>query len=264
MAVQQIKRKRPLLGLWLGLALSLILHLLLIGWLVHKAGEKAAAVKPPPEVIRVELVPAPQPAPEPEAKAPAPKPQPRPPAQRLIPKGDSSLPQLPMEKKRAAPPQVQPPEVKPDRPKESLSGQPLGPRQVAPAPEPPKRPLSAYEMMTRTLGRDAANLQLGSARGNVADPLISRYYSLIMLKIKSNWHPATTSPQFRLAANYTIVIEPSGRIARFWKNQSSGDQNYDRAVEEAIQRSSPLPPLPSIFGGRPDSPAFFFVRNSRP
>jgi TonB family protein len=102
-------------------------------------------------------------------------------------------------------------------------------------------------MMTRSLGRDARIL--GGAQGQI-DPLASRYYNLIIGRIDRIWSPLARNSTRRLEAFYNIVIEPDGRLSSARRVRSSGDADFDRSVEQALRQSSPLPPPPSIFGGR--------------
>ena len=155
------------------------------------------------------------------------------------------------ELRRAAPPEVSPPETK--KPAKTARAKPA-PRAKA---TPQKRQLTPYEMMTKTLGRDAGRV-FGGAQGQT-DPLVSMYYNRIFSLIESKWSPQTKNSSRRLEVYFNLTIEPDGRVSGIRQVKSSGDANFDRSAEQALRRSTRLPPPPSVFGGRRFTVPLVFV-----
>lgn len=154
--------------------------------------------------------------------------------------------------RRASPrPRVRAPELKDPPAKSQSSGQ-----AERRHPRDDGRPKNVYEMLTRTLGRDAQ--LLGSPTGSVKSPSISRYYNLIMNIFKSRWRSPGLELSSRLVVSYQVTIEPSGRIVGLRLVKPSGHEGFDRSVAQAIKSSSPLPPLPPALSGGRDSPCFWF------
>lgn len=281
------ERKVSLTGL--AVIFSLVLHAVLVltffwgprllagvnEWLepmgiqLPEMGGSQVLAPPPPPIMMVDLfgeteratdIPAePIPGPEPiMAEAPdqplllnhLPEiPAPPPDAITLSPRAEAKPPEP--ERLAAAPPMVKAPEVNRIEPKkEALPKESI--RQTARA----EKPKNVYEMLNRTLGRDAKTL--GSRSGTVVDASISSYYNRIMNKFKVNWQPIKKPAANRIMVGFVVVIEPDGRISNVHMTQSSGNLEFDRSVEKAIRNSSPLPPLPPAFAGRRDTPQFWF------
>lgn len=167
------------------------------------------------------------------------------------PAGEPARPEVDPEafnlKKKSPPPQVVAPEVRRE-PAESAA---------APSRRRDSETLPLHEIISRSMGRDAANRMLGSAGGDQDDPAMRRYLAAVRQQLDRNWQAAVSGPRGYRAA-YEIVVEPSGRISGFRLMQSTGDVNFNRTVETAINRSSPLPPLPASYGRRPLRVAFTF------
>ena len=223
--------------------------------MVQLMGNTSQATPEAPEVEAED--PPPPPAPEPEAEtSPQEAAEAVPAPTDAIPLGRlEDRPKAPeLARQKTPPPQVSPPPV--EKPRE-----PTPPRRDAQRTQPPKRnqppPSGFYQRTMGTLGRDA-NLTLGAIGGNVNDPVIRSYYNLIMRRFKANWRAPANSEKFNLAAVYSITIEVDGRISRIQLTRSSGNPAFDRSAEQALRKSSPLPPLPAIFAGRRDHPSFRF------
>lgn len=104
-----------------------------------------------------------------------------------------------------------------------------------------------HEIITRSLGRDAAGRMLGSSGGNEVDPAMRNYLSNTLARLNRNWRDSAQRTR-GFQASYEMTIEPSGRIAGFRLIKSNGSADFNRSVEAAIRKSSPLPPLPSSYG----------------
>jgi TonB family protein len=97
-----------------------------------------------------------------------------------------------------------------------------------------------------------------SSQGNFIDPGKVPYYAQIRDIVRSNWIPPGTAFAPNLTVQFIVVIQPNGRISGKRLRQSSGDPEYDRSVELAIERSV-FPPLPPAFEGRADNPVMAFL-----
>jgi TonB family protein len=99
----------------------------------------------------------------------------------------------------------------------------------------------------------------GYTEGTRIDPIKAQYYNEIKEIVRSNWVAPVSAfnANSNLGAIYVIVIQPNGRISGKNLRRSSGDQEFDDSVEQAIVRSR-FPPLPPVFEGRADNPALQF------
>ncbi len=172
----------------------------------------------------------------------------------LGPKAQSPPPEI---ARRKAPPQVAPPAVKPPTPPAPPKRKSPPPQAEAP-PRPAEKPRDLHDMVANTLGRGAADRMLGRPTGQVSNEELDRYYKRIMVKFRQNWKPSATGLSSQLQVAYTIVIDPDGNIFALHQVRSSGNPQFDRSVNNALRASSPLPPLPSGFGGRRHSVTLWF------
>lgn len=92
--------------------------------------------------------------------------------------------------------------------------------------------------MSRITGA-AAKGSTGSAAQSTGGKVDGGYAAAIRAKIKSNL--VYGSEDDSLAASYAITQLPSGEIMGVRKLKSSGSDAYDKAIENAIAKSSPLP-----------------------
>lgn len=148
-------------------------------------------------------------------------------------------------KKKTPPPKVVPPEVK------------TGPAETKPANKSKSEVMPLHEILTRSLGRDAAGRMLGSSRGTEDDPVMRRYLDNARVRLDGNWRKSMDISR-GFQASYEIVIEPNGLISSFRLLRSTGDASFNRSVETAIRKTSPLSPLPSSYGRRSLRVAFTF------
>ncbi len=86
----------------------------------------------------------------------------------------------------------------------------------------------------------------GPGGGRRAIEMMDIYRAEIPYRIQENWaFPSQLAGEARhLKTVIVIKIMPSGEIADIWFEQRSGNQYLDESAYKAIQKSSPLPPLP--------------------
>ncbi len=83
--------------------------------------------------------------------------------------------------------------------------------------------------------------------------LIARYMARIRTKVESRWlEPPSARPG--MSSTVRIRLAPSGEVLVVVTVASSGDSVFDRSVEAAVQKASPLPlpPDPTILPGFPE------------
>lgn len=133
------------------------------------------------------------------------------------------------------------------------------------APEPPAQAAAPKNTEPKTnelddiLQRFAAADQVGEAEALPGqadgDPMGDaeeaaegeRYLALVQRRLRDHYVLPSTIPEaerIRLSAIVRIHIQTSGRIARYEIERSSGNPQFDAALEAAVTRASPLPPPP--------------------
>ncbi len=259
---------RAVTGLTAGVLLSLILHLLLVLAVVAGLFKSARPFIAPEQVVTVRLLgevpkitlPSAEPLFPPEtaagedetsAAAPAAIPKPTPPeatadGRPLGPKAEAKPPEI--KKRKAPPPEVTPPEVTEARPKPPAPKVARN-REARPRPKTDSAPRNVYDLLNRSLGRDTVAQTLGTPKGDRVDQDIWRYYQRVMVQIRASWNPPP-GVSTRLQVRYIWNIETDGRITGIRLMNTSGNREYDRSVEQALRRASPLPALPPAFGGK--------------
>jgi colicin import membrane protein len=217
-------------------ALAVAVHAVLIVLLVYGIRWQTRA----PEAVEVELVRA-LPAPAPAAVAP-PEPEPAPPP-KVEPKPEPKIEPKP------APP------AKPDialkekeKPKPKPEPKPVPKVEPKPKPEPDKASRQLLDKELKALATEREKqlaaqeltqmkaAQAASARNKAK----ADYMSKIQAKIKGN---IVLPPDIKgnPQAIFDVVQLPSGEILSVKLKKSSGHDAYDKAVERAILKSSPLP-----------------------
>lgn len=206
----------------------------------------------PPESVVVELwssppvVEAPEPPkPEPVVAPEPPKPEP------VIEKPDIAIQEPPKPKPKPVP--VVKPKPEPPKPKPVAKPEPA---------RPAVREAEAKKRMQEELAREQASLALERERQQIRDQLardastareraIAGWVDKVRAKIRGN---IVMPPDMKgnPEAIFDVVQLPTGEVLDAKLRKSSGHGAYDRAVENAIRKSSPLP--------RPDRPDLF-VRN---
>lgn len=222
---------------WGAFALSLLMHALLAAALVFSVKWQT---KPAPVAVELWSAPAPAPTARPEPLAPPPEPPP------------AARPPEPRPAARTPPPAPAKPDIAVARDKPQPAAKP--------APEKPPAPnfkdLFAEEERTlaarrETLERKRAAEQEASrlaaereaSATSARQKALADYESRLRGKIRGN---IIKPPS--LAGNPTAVFSvtqlPTGEVLSVRMLKASGNPAYDRAVEAAILKSSPLP-LPS-------------------
>lgn len=218
---------------WGAFALSLLMHALLAAALIFSVKWQTR-----PAPVAVELWSAPAPVPEPAPPAPAPEPTPR-----ETPPPDPK-------------PAVKPPPPTPAKPDIAVAREKPKP---APTPAPEKKPepnfkdLFAEEERTLAARREtlerkraaeqeanriAAEREAGAA--SARQKALADYESRLRGKIRGNIikPPSLTGNP---TAVFRVTQLPSGEVLSVRMLKASGNPAYDRAVEAAILKSSPLP-----------------------
>lgn len=237
-----LEREKPAIAG--SLLLALLVHLVLFAVLFFGISWQSRApapvtvelwVPPAPAVERREPKPAPVVAPPPVKPAPVVE----------VPKPDIAIKEKPKPKPEPVKPKPEPP--KPETPK---------PEPVKAKPEPvkpaaPPRNDEMQRLMREQLAREENALKLDKERRDITDRLardrsdaqdnaMAAYADKIKLKVKGNWIlpiDLKGNPE----AIFVVIQLPTGEVLSVKLKKSSGNRNYDAAVERAILKSSPLP-----------------------
>ncbi|MDO9371354.1 MAG: cell envelope integrity protein TolA [Gammaproteobacteria bacterium] len=110
-----------------------------------------------------------------------------------------------------------------------------------------KKRRSAQEAQERREAEQQIKEQLASeeqaAHEQQAQTLISQYIPLIKKRVEEKWlRPPSAKPG--MSCTVTVRLLPGGEVTDARVTVSSGDAIFDRSVEAAVSRASPLP-LPS-------------------
>lgn len=89
----------------------------------------------------------------------------------------------------------------------------------------------------------AENERLAQERARQNATLIQRYMADIRNKVERNW---LRPPGTRTGMTCTVLVQqlPTGDVVNVRITRSSGDPVFDRSVENAVHKASPLPPPP--------------------
>ena len=88
----------------------------------------------------------------------------------------------------------------------------------------------------------------GGATGG--DARVNAYYRVIWLRIKGQWAlPVGMIPKATLESVISITILRTGAVTEVRFEKSSGNRYFDESAMKAIQKASPLPPLPDWLTG---------------
>lgn len=87
-----------------------------------------------------------------------------------------------------------------------------------------------------------------AAQEQQAQTLIGQYIPLIQSRVKSRWVPPP-SAKSGMSCTVTVRLVPGGEVVGARVTVSSGDAVFDRSVESAVYKASPLPlpPDPALF-----------------
>lgn len=211
-----LERRQPALAG--SFALAAAVHLVLLGvmflgvrWQSHRPDSVVVELweaPPPPRAVEVPKPPPPKVEPEPELKAPeiaikpAPKPKPK--------------------------PEIKPePKPKPDPNFEKRLREQVASEQKALDNERRERELKEL------IARQQAALQ-ARALATWGDKIRSKIRPNIESRVAEQ---VVDNPE----AIFDVTLLPTGEVLNVRRTKSSGNRNYDEAVERAISRSSPLP-----------------------
>lgn len=230
---------RPEPGRNKALALTLLMHALLVAVLFLGVQWKRSA----PEVVEVELwSPRPsQPAPPPEPTPPPPEPKPIPPEPVKPP------PPKPVEVKK---PDIveKAPEKKPEKkpPEPPKPPPPKPPQEVKPPPKPvPEWQKQLDQELTTTRAETARMAAAANAESELRAAANKRGLASWGDKIRSKVRSNVALPpsiQGNPEAIFELNLLPTGEVMQPVKlKKSSGNANLDAAIERAILKSSPLP-----------------------
>ncbi len=225
--MNRLQLQQPDRGERRGLAAALAggVHLLLIGLLVFgmqwqvKRDEPVsvelwASLPKPSQVLET-----PKPRPEPKIK---PKPEPKPEEKPEPKKPEPKKPEPKPEPKKPEPKA----EVKPEKPVNRAAEL----AKLADEFSSSVKPASAVKT-----GPSAADVAHAKARGDYGDAVRSR--------VERNVIPPADSRVSNKAV-FEVTLLPSMEVLRVVKRSSSGNAAYDDAVERAILKTSPFPPVP--------------------
>ncbi len=77
-------------------------------------------------------------------------------------------------------------------------------------------------------------------RKRLSKGIINRHIAMISQKIERNWRQPLDAPS-NLKCKVDISLLPSGKVISVKVAQSSGNASFDRSVETAVRKASPLP-----------------------
>ena len=252
--MNRLQLQQPDRGERRGLAAALAggVHLLLIGLLVFgmqwqvKRDEPVsvelwASLPKPSQVLET-----PKPRPEPKIKPkPAPEPEPEPVE---VKKPDIALKQEKPQPKPEPKPEEKPEPKKPEPKKPEPKPEPKKPEPKAEVK--PEKPVNRAAELAKLAdefsssvkpasavktGPSAADVAHAKARGDYGDAVRSR--------VERNVIPPADSRVSNKAV-FEVTLLPSMEVLRVVKRSGSGNAAYDDAVERAILKTSPFPPVP--------------------
>lgn len=95
--------------------------------------------------------------------------------------------------------------------------------------------------------REAEAQKQKEAAARQADSEIKRHVTLITVAVQNNW---LIPPSYQKGMSCVVAVRmiPGGEVVSARIVKSSGDPAFDRSVEQAVQKASPLP-VPSIESG---------------
>lgn len=217
---------------------------------IHAAAVIVALVLPalgheppePPEIARVQIVPLqalgrrdvpPEPEPEPpaaepprETAPPEPEPEPEPP---------------PPEPEPTPEPRTPPPDPTPPRPEPRET-----PREPTPSREPPPPATSEPGRRGSPEGSPLGTSAIGVEAGvDNPDFRYDYYLERMLALIETQWRRPSTEERLETTIHFRIAAD--GRVTDLAVARESGHRAFDLAALRAVQRASPLPPLPRSY-----------------
>lgn len=111
------------------------------------------------------------------------------------------------------------------------------------------------EAARRREAEQALQQQLAAEQAERDQGIVAEYTAYIQEKIQQNWLKPAGSPE-GLSCEVQVSLIPGGDVARVQIVRSSGDPLFDRSVENAVHKASPMP-LPK------DAAMFKYFRDLR-
>lgn len=120
----------------------------------------------------------------------------------------------------------------------------------------PSLPYTQFTMGGSTSG----GLGMSGPGGGDFGARFPAYVEAVRRRISSNWLQSAIDPSVRWAPRVvmTFQILRDGTVTNIERGTSSGADSVDRSALRAILDSSPLPPLPSEYGGTSVTVEFWF------
>lgn len=221
---------------------------------------------PPVAVPQPEAVPVPEPeavaTPEPEPVEPVPPPEPEP---ELVPEPEPIQIPEPVKADPIPLKKAEVPEKKVFKPKTSLKKKTFKPKRTVkkaveridkkvakqPAPPKPDPVASAIAKMRKKVAQTGQNPRAGGGGGVAGSAraleMIDIYRQTVPFHIQKNWafvHQLARAEK-NLETVLILKILASGEIANIWFEKKSGNRLLDDSAYKAVQKSNPLPPLPT-------------------
>jgi colicin import membrane protein len=224
------ERFEPALGR--SMLLALLVHIVLFAALLIGVRWQSR----PPEAVVVELWDSPPPAPRVvEPPKPLPKVEPPPPSPEPKPEPRIEKPDIPLKAQPRPKPEPPKPVARPDPPKPKPR---VDPFQKELREQLAREQATIAAQRREQEMRDLLSREAASARSKALD----EYVDSIRRKVKSNWilpQDLKGNPE----AIFSVVQLPDGTVLpeKLQLVKSSGIPAYDKAVERAILKSSPLP-----------------------
>ena len=104
---------------------------------------------------------------------------------------------------------------------------------------------------TRAASAEGSGVAASSDGDDGGEARINAYYREIWSRVKAQWAlPGGMMPQKPLESVIAITILRTGAVTEARFEKSSGNRYFDESVMKAIQKASPLPPLPDWVNGR--------------
>lgn len=90
------------------------------------------------------------------------------------------------------------------------------------------------------------HLAQASGQGQPSGSALGYYLGLVDYKISTNWNPAASNVRAGAKVAVRFRVMRNGHVNYLAVETSSGDATLDRTAIDAIWKSTPLPPFPSL------------------
>lgn len=194
-----------------------------------------------PQPSRPEIRPAIAKPEQPSRPAPKPRLQPEP--------APVKQPDIAVQQAKPKPQPRRDPKAEPEPPKAKPKLEPEPTAPAEPKPEARPKPVNRAAELARLAEEfsssvsPAPTVKPGQAAANAAAKAAADYTGVLVDRIQRNVVPPADS-KVNHSAVFEVTLLPSMEVLRAVKRRSSGNPAYDDAVERAILKTSPFPPLP--------------------